>query len=311
MTFHKRFDTILQMLKAAIIGIGKLGKIHLRIYNEIKDIDKIYLVDTNPAALKEYGRYSCFDDYRKLKGKVDLVSISAPTSAHFEIAQFFLNNKIPILVEKPLTQNLKEAEKLINLAKKNKTLIFVGHVERYNNAYLAIRKIIKDPLFIECHRLSPFPNRSLDISVVLDLMIHDLDIILYLLKDKVKKVEAKGVKVISTTEDIANARISFSNGCVANITSSRISEKRERKVRIFMENCYVSLDYANQTVEIYKKMDNRIEKQHLLIDKEEPLKKEIVNFVNLVKDGKFNIADSVKAKDALALACKIEKIIKG
>ena len=308
MTFHKRFDTILQMLKAAIIGVGKLGKIHLRIYNEIKDIGKIYLVDTNPSVLKEYNDYPCFDDYRKLKGKVDLVSISTPTSTHFEIAQFFLNNKIPILVEKPLTQNLKEAQKLIDLAKKNKTLIFVGHVERYNNAYLAIRKIIKDPLFIECHRLSPFPNRSLDISVVLDLMIHDLDIILYLLRDKVKKLDAKGVKVISKTEDIANARITFSNGCVANITSSRISEKKERKIRIFMKNCYVSLDYANQTVEIYKKRENQISKEHLPINKEEPLKKEIIGFVDLVENGKFDIEDSIKAKDALALACKIEKL---
>lgn len=311
MTFHKRFDTILQMLKAAIIGVGKLGKIHLRIYNEIKDISKIYLADTSPSVLNEYNDYTFFDDYRKLKGKVDLVSISTPTSTHFEIAQFFLKNKIPVLVEKPLTQNLKEAQKLINLAKENKTLIFVGHVERYNNAYLAIRKIIKDPLFIECHRLSPFPNRSLDISVVLDLMIHDLDIILYLLKDKVKRIDAKGVKVVSKSEDIANARITFSNGCVANITSSRISDKRERKIRIFMKNCYISLDYANQSVEVYKKVENQITKEQLSINKEEPLKKEIEDFVTSVKNGKFEIEDSVKAKDALALACKIEKIIKG
>lgn len=299
------------MLRVGVIGLGKLGSIHLRIYNELKRIGKIYLVDTNQNTLETHNGYSAFDNYRQLKGKVDLVSVATPTSTHFKIAKFFLTNKIPVLVEKPLTQDLKEAQKLVNLAKKNKTLLFVGHVERYNNAYLAIKKTIKNPLFIECHRLSPFPNRSLDISVVLDLMIHDLDIILYLLKDKITHVEAKGVKILSKTEDIANARLTFSGGCVANITASRISEKRERKIRIFMSNCYISLDYANQTVEIYKKIKGKIIKKHLPINKEEPLKKEISDFVNLVIKGKFNIEDSIKAKDALALACKIEKIIKG
>ena len=298
------------MLRVGVIGLGKLGSIHLRIYNEIKGIGKIYLVDTNQTTLGAHKGYSTFDDYSQLKGKVDLVSIATPTSTHFKIAEFFLKNRIPVLVEKPLTQDLKEAQKLVNLARKNKTLLFVGHVERYNNAYLAIKKTIENPLFIECHRLSPFPNRSLDISVVLDLMIHDLDIILYLLKDKVKKVEAKGVKILSKTEDIANARLTFSEGCVANITASRISEKRERKIRIFMPNCYISLDYANQTVEIYKKINGKIVKEQLPIDKEEPLKKEISDFVSLVNSGKIDMEDSIKAKDALALACKIEKLIK-
>ncbi|NQT28207.1 MAG: Gfo/Idh/MocA family oxidoreductase, partial [Candidatus Omnitrophica bacterium] len=223
MTFHKGFDSMLDMLRVGIVGIGKLGSIHLRIYKELKGIGKIYLVDTNLKILAPHKEYQHLKNYQKLKGKVDLVSIATPTFSHYEIAKFFLTNKIPVLVEKPLTQDLKEAKKLIAISKKNKTLLFVGHVERYNNAYLAIKKIIKNPLFIECHRLSPYPNRSLDISVVLDLMIHDLDIILYLLKDSVKKIDAKGVKILSATEDIANARITFQRGCVANITSSRIS----------------------------------------------------------------------------------------
>jgi len=298
------------MLKVGIVGIGKLGSIHLRIYKELKGIEKIYLVDTSPKALEPHKGSQHLKNYQELKGKVDLVSIATPTYSHYEIAKFFLENKIPVLVEKPLTRDLKEAKKLLTISKKNKTLLFVGHVERYNNAYLAIKKIIKNPLFIECHRLNPYPHRSLDISVVLDLMIHDLDIILYLLRDTVKKIDAKGVKILSSTEDIANARITFEHGCVANITASRISQKRERKIRIFMPKAYISLDYAQQTVEIYKKSKTTIIKKQLTINKEEPLKKEIADFVNLVKNNNSNTGYAEAAKDALELACKIEKIIK-
>ncbi len=301
---------MLIMLKVGIVGVGKLGKIHLRIYNEIKKIGKIYLVDTDSEALLPHAKYKTFNDYRQLKNKVDLVSVATPTSDHYKIAKFFLQNKIPVLVEKPLTQNLNEAKKLLKISKENRTLLFVGHVERYNNAYLAVKKIIKNPLFIECHRLNPYPNRSLDISVVLDLMIHDLDIILDIVRQDVKRVDAKGVRVLSPSEDIASSRITFSNGCVANITASRISEKKERKIRIFMHNCYISLDYAEQTVEIYKKLKNKITKTLLPINKEEPLKKEIIDFVNLAGKKAFSIEYARKAKDALAIACKIEKIIK-
>ncbi|MBP7088450.1 MAG: Gfo/Idh/MocA family oxidoreductase [Candidatus Omnitrophica bacterium] len=296
-------------MRVGIIGLGKLGQIHLRIYQEIKEIDKIFLVDINTLALENYRQYSCFDDYHKLKDKVDLVSIATPTSTHFEIANFFLKRKIPVLVEKPLTDNLISAKKLVRLAKKSRTLLLVGHVERYNSAYLAIKKTIKNPFFIECHRLSPYPYRSLDISVVLDLMIHDLDIILYLLRDKITKIQAKGVKVLSKTADIANARLTFNKGCVANITSSRISEKKERKIRIFMPQSYISLDYAKQTVEIYKKQKTKIIKKYLTINKSEPLKKEIADFVNLVKRKQFTIEYAMQAKNALDLARKIEKII--
>lgn len=296
-------------MKVGIVGIGKLGSIHLRIYGEIKDVAKIYIVDTDPTKLKPYPNIPSYNNYHDLLGKVDFVSIAAPTKNHFKIAEFFLKNRVPVLVEKPITQKASEAQKLIKLAKENKTLIFVGHVERYNNAYLAIKKIVKKPLFIECHRLSPYPNRSLDISVVLDLMIHDLDIILDLVRDKIKKVEAKGVKVLSDTADIANVRITFKNGCVANITSSRISTKRERKIRIFLPHCYISMDYAQQQAEIYQKTGLQITKQLLDINKEEPLKKEIIDFVDMVKNNNFAIEAAAKAKDALDLALRIEKIM--
>jgi predicted dehydrogenase len=296
-------------MNVGIIGIGKLGNIHLRIYREIKEIEKIYLVDTDVSKLSLYPELPNFSNWRKLLGKVDLVSIATPTTTHFEIAKFFLENKVPVLVEKPITQNLSQADNLIKIAEKNKTLLLVGHVERYNNAYLAIKKVVKNPLFIECHRLNPYPHRSLDISVVLDLMIHDLDIILDLVRDSIKKVEAKGVKVLSATEDIANARIIFKNGCVANITSSRISAKRERKIRIFLPHCYISLDYAEQKAEIYRKIGKEIKSEFISINKEEPLKKEIIEFVQLVKNKKFEISEAIKAKDALALALKIQRQI--
>lgn len=296
-------------MRVGIVGLGKLGSIHLRIYQEIKEIEKIYVVDNDASKFSGHGQMPSFRDYRQLLGKVDLVSIATPTITHYKIAKFFLENKIPTLVEKPITQTLDEASKLVKLSKKNKTLLFVGHVERYNNAYLAIKKIIKNPLFIECHRLSPYPHRSLDISVVLDVMIHDLDIILDLVRDKIRKIEAKGVKVISSTHDIANVRITFKKGCVANITASRISAKKERKIRIFMPQRYISLDYAEQKAEIYQKIGSQIKSEFLNTNKEEPLKKELIDFVQLVQKKSCEIKDAVKAKDALALALKIQQII--
>jgi predicted dehydrogenase len=309
LTFLKEFDNIVDMLKVGVIGVGKLGSIHLRIYKEIKEIDEIYIVDTDNDKLSQIQGAVTLNDYRQLKGKVDLVSIATPTSTHFEIAAFFLKQKIPVLVEKPLTQNMKEAKKLIALSKKHRTFLSVGHVERYNNAYIEARKVVRNPLFIECHRLSPYPARSLDISVVLDLMIHDLDIMLDLVKDQVKNMQAKGVNVLSPSADIANARITFKKGCVANITASRISDKRERKIRIFMHNSYVSLDYAAQEVKIYQRIHEKIEKKELTIDKEEPLKKEIIDFVRSVKNKIFKLEYARNAKDALTLALNIQKII--
>jgi len=316
LTSHKGFDKIKiedskdKNMRVAIIGVGKLGSIHLRIYKEIKGIRKIYIVDTNPAALSAHPDIESFSDFKQLAGKVDMVSIASSTPTHFEISKFFLNHKIPVLVEKPLTENPNHARQLINLSKNKKTLLFVGHVERYNNAYLEAKKIIKNPLFIECHRLSVYPNRSLDTSVVLDLMIHDLDIILDLVKDKVKRCEVKGVKVLSPTDDIANARVTFKRGCVADITASRISAKRERKIRIFLPHCYISLDYAEQQVEIYQKLKKEITREVLPISKEEPLKKEIAEFVSLVRNKHFTIEHAQKAKDALMLALHIEKSLK-
>lgn len=295
-------------MRAGIIGIGKLGSIHLRILKEITAIKNIILVDIDKEKLAPHKEKN-FTDYRKIKDLVDFVIVSSPTSTHFEIARFFLRHRIPVLVEKPITAALTQAKALLSLSRKTKTLLFVGHVERYNNAYLSAKKLIRHPKFIECHRLSPFPHRSLDIGVVTDLMIHDLDIILDIVKDDIKTIEAVGVKVLSPYEDIANARLTFHCGCIANITASRISKEQMRKFRVFAHNCYVSLDYVHQEVELYRKTKKSILKKKLLITKVEPLKQEVADFVTMVQRNNFSLFSSEKATRALALALKIENLI--
>jgi len=291
-----------------IVGLGRIGTFHLRIYKQIKEVGEIHLADIDKGKTSSFSE-PFFSSYKDLLGKVDLVSIASPTSTHATIGKFFLKNKIPCLIEKPLANNERDARSLIKYAQRNKTLLFVGHVERYNNAYLTAKKVIINPQFIECHRLSPYPNRSLDIGVVLDLMIHDLDIILDIVKDKVKRVEAVGIKVLSSSEDIANARITFRGGCVANITASRVSTERVRKFRVFFLNHYISLDYAQQEVDIYKKVGSSITKDVLTIDREEPLRKEIEEFVSMVKNNNYTLDYAYKAHDALALALHIQRLI--
>jgi predicted dehydrogenase len=248
-------------------------------------------------------------DYHRLLGKVEAVSIVVPTKLHFEVAEYFLRNNIPILVEKPFTPQLKQADILIRLAKKKNLILQVGHIERFNSAFAATLKLIKDPKFIECHRLSPFPNRSLDIGVVLDLMIHDIDIVLGLVNSPIKKIEAVGVKVLTNLEDIANARITFKNGCISNLTVSRVSDESMRKIRIFLENAYISLDYKNEEAFIYKKAVFSITKESLPIEKEQPLKRELSHFLECITENKEPLVSGEVARAALSVALKIQKQI--
>ena len=296
-------------MRAAIIGVGKAGSLHLKTLKKIDAIKKIYLIDRQPEKLSTLKGETILSDYTRLKDNLDLAIVATPTSTHYNIARFFLNKGVPVLVEKPLTSALGEADSLIRIAQKRKVLLFVGHIERYNNAYIHAKKIIKNPQFIECHRLSMYPHRSLDISVVLDLMIHDLDIILDITKDTVKKIEAVGVKVLSKHPDIANARISFKKGCIANVTASRISKEKVRKFRVFSPHSYLSLDYAQQKVEIYRKFKTLVQRQMLEVPKEEPFKKELLEFIFLIQKNILSLSSSLKARDALSLALKIQKLI--
>ena len=301
-----------KVIKVAVIGTGHLGSIHAKLYKEIPGCSLEAICDTNDKTLdsvsKELGVLGV-SDYRKLYGKIDAVSIATPTRMHFKVAADFLNNKMHALVEKPFTPTIEEADNLIKIADAHGLILQVGHIERFNSAFNATKKIIKDPKFIECHRLSPFPNRSLDVGAVLDIMIHDIDIILGLVNSPIEKIESVGVNVLTRFEDIANARITFRNGCVANLTASRVSEEIMRKIRIFQENTYISLDYKNAQAKVYRKGLLKITKEDLPIEKEEPLKKELESFIECVRGHKEPLVSGKVAREALDCALKIQNQI--
>jgi predicted dehydrogenase len=248
-------------------------------------------------------------DYRELFDRVEAVSVAVPTKLHYKIGYDFFKHGIHALIEKPFTQNLKEADALIEIARKNKLILQVGHIERFNSAFGATQKLICRPKFIECHRLSPFPNRSLDVGAVLDIMIHDIDIVLGLVPSKIKKIEAVGINVLTQFEDIANARITFQDGCVANLTASRVSDEVMRKIRIFQQDTYISLDYKEACAWVYQKKGVTISKENLPIEKEDPLEKELKAFLDCVLKHQEPLVSGPVAREALAVALEIQNKI--
>lgn len=246
------------MLKAGVLGAGHLGKIHLRLLQESEKYELIGFYDPNEEYAQkvaaEFG-YHLFDSIDSLIDAVDVVDIVTPTLSHFECAKKAIEKGRHIFIEKPITNTLQEAEAIKTLASQNHVRGQVGHVERFNPAFTAVKDIIETPMFIETHRLAEFNPRGTDVPVVLDLMIHDIDIILSVVKSKVKNISASGVSVISETPDIANARIEFENGCVANLTSSRISMKNMRKTRFFQRDAYISVDFLEKKSEVVKMKD--------------------------------------------------------
>ena len=245
-------------IKVGVIGVGSLGQHHARLYAAMDNVDLTCVVDTSEAGKEIAQKCSAeyFAEYKKILDKVDAVSIAVPTTLHFEIAKFFLENDKHVLLEKPITVTAKEAQKLLKIHSKKKKLIFqIGHIERFNVAIEKLQEMNSKPLLIEAHRLGPFTARSLDVSVVLDLMIHDIDIILQLVDSEVKKIDAIGVPILTETTDMASVRLEFKNGAVANITASRVSPKKLRKIRVFEHNAYISIDYVRQSIKIYKVMN--------------------------------------------------------
>lgn len=302
----------MRKIKVAVVGVGRVGEIHAKIYRELDNANLIAVCDIDKEKLDRVSDslgVEAISNYKDLFGKIEAVSIAVPTRLHFKVTREFLKNHIHTLVEKPFTPTLREADILIRLAKEKNLILAVGHIERFNSAFAATQKLIKNPKFIECHRLSPFPNRSLDIGVVLDLMIHDIDIVLGLVNSPIKKIEAVGVQVLTNLEDIANARITFKNGCICNLTSSRVSDEWMRKIRIFQDDAYVSLDYKNEEAFIYKKEGSSIAKESLPIDKEEPLKKELSHFIECVAQNKEPLVSGRVARAALLVALEIQKKI--
>jgi len=303
----------MKKIKVAVIGTGHLGKIHARIYRQAKEVELVGVCDTDrEKALLCANSFKTrpFFDYRELIGKVEAVSIAAPTITHFKIAKEFLKNNVHVLVEKPITLNTKQAERLITLARTSRKTLQVGHVERFNPAIKTMAGFCKKPQFIECHRLSPYPARGTDVSVILDLMIHDIDIILSLVKAPLKHVHAVGVKVLSKSEDIANVRLIFKNKTVCNLTASRISDDVMRKIRIFEKDSYTSLDYAQQKITVYRKKKNEIVKKEILVAKKEPLVEELRSFIECIKKGRQPVVSADDAKQALNIALSITKQIR-
>ena len=293
------------MLKIGVFGAGHLGKIHMKLLKTSKKFKLIGFYDPDKNSLEKLNEEeSCkyFNSPIELINQVDAIDIVTPTNSHLEMAMMAIDNKKHVFIEKPICYSVGDANKIINNANKNNVLGQVGHVERFNPAFKAVEKLIINPMFIECHRLSEFNPRGTDVSVVLDLMIHDIDIILNLDKSKIMSIEASGVSVVSKSPDICNARILFESGCVANITSSRISLKKMRKTRIFQKDAYISIDYLFKKVEVvkikdYSKASNDLP---LIIQNSEGEKKQIffenpsVIKSNAILEELESFADSIK-----------------
>jgi predicted dehydrogenase len=307
-------------IKTAVIGVGSLGQHHARILGEHTKSQLEYIVDADlkraqkiTGSNKAVPQPKAISDFKEIIGEVEAAVISAPTQFHYEIAKPFLENGIHCLVEKPFTLNVEEAQELIEIAKNKNLVLQVGHVERFNPAIIAAAPFVNNPRFIEINRLGPYDARTAHIGVVLDLMVHDLDMLFYLVKDKVVSVESHGAKVISETEDIAKARVKFANGCVADVSASRITMDKYRKIRIFQNDAYISVDYAGKNAKIYQKKEGK-EKISSLLDIEikkpkipsnEPLFYELDNFLNSVSEGKKPLVAGEQGRDAVELALQI------
>jgi predicted dehydrogenase len=298
------------MIRVAVVGVGHLGRHHARIFRELPGVTLTAVADVNRPRAEEIAaanHTSAVFDYRELIGRVDAVSIAVPTEKHADVGAAFLEAGVPALIEKPLARTVTEADRLIAAAARRNVVLAVGHTERFNPAVAAASPMLTNPRFIEVHRLGTFPERSLDIDVVFDLMIHDLDVVLSIVRAEVESIEAVGVPVVTPRVDIANARIRFANGCIANVTASRISRERVRKIRFFQPAAYLSIDYAAQKVEVWRleKGDGvkpSIQGGELEVPNEEPLKRELADFVAAIQDHRAPLVPGDQGRRALALA---------
>ena len=297
-------------VRVAVIGVGHLGRHHARILAALPGAELVAVVDTNRSRAEEVAaaqRTRPFFDARDLAGAVDAVTVAVPTHLHRDIALPFLTSGVPVLVEKPMTRTVAEADELIAASNRSGAVFAVGHTERFNPAVDAARPLVTDPRFIEVHRLGTFPERSLDIDVVLDLMIHDLDVVLSLVNSEVEAIEAVGVPVLTGRVDIANARVRFRNGCIANLTASRISRDRVRKIRFFQPSAYLSIDYAAQKLELWRLVKGNgakpsIEGGDVAVVNEEPLGRELRDFVAAVAERRPPAVTGSDGRRALVLA---------
>jgi predicted dehydrogenase len=305
----------MKRIRVGVVGVGYLGSFHAEKYANMAEVDLVGVADTNmpqAASIADKYRTTAHSTYQDLFGKVDAVSIVVPTPSHFAVAMDFLENDVDVLIEKPMTTTLEEADELIRFADSKGLIIQVGHLERFNPAVVALKDIIQKPMFIESHRLSIYNDRGTDVSVVLDLMIHDIDIILNFVRSEVSEIRAAGIPVIAENVDIANARLEFQSGCVANVTASRISTKNERKIRLFQKDAYVSVDFTSREITVIrqnsKKDDGLIpgmEIKQLCFTKGDALEDEIKSFVKSVVNRKVPQVTGQMGRDALQIALNI------
>ncbi|MGQ9629581.1 MAG: Gfo/Idh/MocA family oxidoreductase [bacterium] len=317
----------METIRVGVIGVGHMGAYHARVYSELWNVDFAGVCDINSrraeAIAKKYG-VRAYTDYKKFLKDVDAVSIAVPTSSHYEVAKYCLSEGKCVLLEKPMTESVEDAEELISLAKENNLVLQVGHVERFNAAVQELRRLVKDPYFIDANRLGPYDPRVADVGVVMDLMIHDIDIILGLVNSNIVEINAAGASVYSKHEDIANIQIIFENGCIANITASRITENKERTLSITQKGIYIFLDYAEQDIHIYRQSSSayNLERdevrysqesyvERLFIHKDNPLKVEIRHFLECVMGRVKPLVSLEEEKLSLKVALDVLNIING
>lgn len=311
-------------IKIGVVGVGHLGQHHARNLAAMDDAELVCVCDTNVAngkkIAKEY-KTEFVEDYRQMIGRVQAASIVTPTVAHFDIANAFLEAGIHCMVEKPICTTVLEAAKLSILASRKNVLLQVGHIEHFNVAVQKFKEMLTTPLFIECHRLGPFDPRVKDVGVVMDLMIHDIDIILRIVPSPIEAIEAVGVSILTDKEDIANARIRFQNGCIANVTCSRVTPTPMRKLRVFQENAYISLDYRNQTMDVHRRLKHPgplkpgdpkyyIQTEKINVKRIEPLKLELEHFLECIRQGRTPQTTGEQAMEALDVVIKITEMIR-
>ncbi|WP_306533215.1 Gfo/Idh/MocA family protein [Geobacter sp.] len=304
-------------IRTAVIGVGYLGLFHAEKFAQLPDADLVGVVDTSRPRAEEVAAKvgtTAYTDYRELLDKVDAVSIVVPTQYHFEVARAFLERGVHVLLEKPITTTVAEADKLIRLAEEKGAVFQVGHLERFNPVIVGLKGFLTVPRFIESIRIAPFKPRGTDVNVVLDLMIHDIDILQTIVGSPVKQISSIGAPVFTDEEDIANARIQFENGCVANVTASRISLKSERKMRIFQADSYISVDFQNKKLAVFRKGSGemfpgvpKVDMEETSFEQGDALKAEIASFLDCVRTGAKPVVSGEDGKRALETALKISK----
>lgn len=306
----------MKRIKVGVVGVGYLGRLHAEKYASLEEAELVGVVDLDVERAAEVAAASGtvpYANYEDLYGKVDAVSVVTPTESHCKIGVDFLTSGVDVLIEKPIAMDLEESRRLIDAAEDNGRIIQVGHLERFNAAVVALNGRLKGPVFIESFRLSPFPNRSTDVDVILDIMIHDIDIILNLVRSEVEKVDAVAIPVVSDKADIANARLAFANGCVASVTASRVSRDRVRRINIFEHDACISIDYASQNIEISRLVPaegggvNSLVDEEIGIEKKDSLKEEIKSFLACSASRRTPLVSGVDGKRALEVAQRIQE----